>query len=86
MGPQPLVNLFYTFEFVYNGFVCNVNSPITLHFVRPRWHLLLAFQFAYNVNSAITFFMQSPRGAIKGNFVVTLLVNKLVLCSPRQET
>jgi len=24
----------YTVEFVYNGFVCNVNSPMTLHFVR----------------------------------------------------
>ena len=64
-GLKPLVNLFYT---VYNGFVCNVNSPITLHFVRSRWHFLHASQFAYNVNSAITFFMQSPRGAVIGKF------------------
>jgi len=34
MGLKPLVNLFYTVESVYNGFVCNVNSPIKLHFVR----------------------------------------------------
>jgi len=40
----------------------------TLHFVRSQWHLLHPFQFAYNVNSAITFFMQSPRGAVKGKF------------------
>jgi len=66
MGLKPLVNLFYTVEFVYNGFVCNVNSPITLHFVRSRWHLSHAFQFACNVISAITFFMQSPRGALTG--------------------
>ena len=72
---KPNVNLFYTVQFVYNGFVCNVNSPITLHVVRPWWHLLLAFQFAYNVNSAITFFMQSPTGAVIANSVVTLLVN-----------
>ena len=32
-GLKPYVNLFYTVEFVYNGFLCNVNSPITLHFV-----------------------------------------------------
>jgi len=31
---KPLVNLFYTLEFVYNRFISNVNSPITLHFVR----------------------------------------------------
>jgi len=66
MGLKPLVNLFYTVEFVYNGFVCNVNSPITLHFVRSRWHLSHAFQFACNVISAITFFTQSPRGALTG--------------------
>jgi len=54
---QPLENLFYIVEFVYNGFVCNINSPVTLHFVRARWHLLHAFQFAYNFNSAITFFI-----------------------------
>jgi len=29
---------------------------------------LHAFQFAYNVNSAITFFMQSSRGAVIGKF------------------
>jgi len=50
-----LVNLFYIVEFVYNRFVCNVNSLITLHFVRSRWHLLHASQFVYNFNSAITF-------------------------------
>ena len=61
-------NLFYKVESVYNGFVCNVNSPITLHFVRSRWHLLHAFQFACNVISAIKFFMQSPRGALTGKF------------------
>jgi len=37
-----------------------------LHFVRSRWHLLHAFQFAWKVNSAITFIMQSPRAAITG--------------------
>jgi len=67
-GLKPLVNLLYIVEFVYNGFVCNVNSPITLHFVRSRCHLLHAFQFAYNVNSAITFILQSPRGAVIGKF------------------
>ena len=67
-GLKPLVILFYAVEFVYNGFVCNVNSPITLHFVRSRWHLLHAFQFAYDVISAITFFMQSPRDADIGKF------------------
>jgi len=50
-----LVNLFNIVEFVYNRFVCNVNSLITLYFVRSRWHLLHAFQFVYNFNSAITF-------------------------------
>jgi len=45
-GLKPLINLFCTVEFVYNGFVSNVNSPIMLHFVRSRWHLLYAFQFA----------------------------------------
>ena len=67
-GLKPLINLFYTIEFAYNGFVCNVNSPIMLHFVRFRWYLLPAFQFAWNVNSAITVFMQSPRGAVTGKF------------------
>ena len=43
---KPYVNLFYTVEFVYNGFLCNANSPIALHFVWSRWHLLSAFQFA----------------------------------------
>jgi len=33
MEPETCVNLFYTVEFVYNGFLCNVNSPITLHFL-----------------------------------------------------
>jgi len=42
--------------------------PITLHFVRSRWHLLHAFQFAYSVISAITFFIQSSRGAVIGKF------------------
>jgi len=60
-----LVNLFYTVQFVCNGFVYNVNSPIKSHFVRPRWHLLHPFQFAYNVISATTFFMQSSRGAVR---------------------
>jgi len=50
-----LVNLFYIVEFVYNRFLCNVNSLITLHFVRSRWHLLQEFQFVYKFNSAITF-------------------------------
>jgi len=58
-----LANLFYTVEFIYNAFVCNVNSPITLQFVRSGWHLLHAFQFANNNN-----FMQSPRGAVLGKF------------------
>jgi len=44
-GLKPLINLFYTVEFVHNGFVRGVNSPIMLHFVRSRWHLLHAFQF-----------------------------------------
>jgi len=61
-------NLFYPVEFVHNGFLCNVNWPITLHLVWSRWHLLYAFQFAYNVNSAITLFMQSSRGAVIGKF------------------
>jgi len=65
---KPLVNLFYTVEFVYNGFVCNVNSPMTLHFCRSRWNLSHAFQLAYDVISAKTFFMQSPRGAFIGKF------------------
>jgi len=68
MGLKPYVNLFYTVAFVHNGFLCNVNSPITLHSVWSRCHLLYAFQFADNVNSAITFFMQSPRGAVIGKF------------------
>jgi len=66
MGLKPLVNMFYAVELVYNGFVCNVNSPITLHFVRTRWHLSHAFQLACNVISAITFFMQSLRGVLTG--------------------
>jgi len=36
MKPETYCNLFYTVEFVYNGFVCNVSSPTTLHFVRSR--------------------------------------------------
>ena len=67
-GLKPLINLFCTVEFVYNGFVCNVDSPIMLHFVRSRWHFLHAFQFAWNVNWAIMFIMQSPRGAVTGKF------------------
>ena len=66
-GLKPFVNLFYTIEFVYNGLVSN-NSPITLHFVQSRWHLLDTLQFTYNVISATTSFMQSPRGAIIGKF------------------
>ena len=54
--------------FVYNGFVCNINSPITLHFFRSRWHLSHAFQLAYDVMSAIAFFMQSPRVAVISKF------------------
>jgi len=60
--------MFYTVEFVYNGFVRNFNSFITLHFIRSRWDLLHAFRFAYNVNSAITFLVQSPRRAVIGKF------------------
>jgi len=52
MGLKPLVNLFYTLEFVYNGFVCNVNSPITLHFVRPDGIFHMHF------NSLVTSFRQ----------------------------
>ena len=75
-GLQPYVNLFYTAKVIYSGFISNINSPITLHFVWSRWHLSHGFQFAYNVNSAITFFMQSRRGAVIGaNYVATLLVN-----------
>jgi len=65
---KPYVNLCYTAEFVYNGFLCNVNSPIMLQFVWSRWHLLHAFQFVYNVNSAIMFIMQSPRGGVIDKF------------------
>jgi len=53
MGPETSCKPVLYSEFVHNGFVCN----ITLHFIRSRWHLLHAFQFAYNVNSAIKFFM-----------------------------
>jgi len=68
MGPETsCISVPYTW-IRYNGFVCNVNSSITLHFVRSRWHLLHAFQFAYDVISAITFFMQSPRGSVIGKF------------------
>ena len=62
MGPET------SCKSVLYGFVCNVNSPTTLHFVRSRWHLSHAFQFAYDVISAITFFMQSPGGAVIGKF------------------
>jgi len=65
---KPYANLFHTVEFVYNGFLSNVNSPITLQFIASRWHLLYAFQFAYDVNSTITFFMQSSRDAVIGKF------------------
>ena len=34
-GLKPLMNLFCTVEFVYSGFVCNVNSPIMLHLCGP---------------------------------------------------
>jgi len=71
--------------------VYNVNSPTMLHFVRSRWHLLHAFQFAWNVNSAITSIMQSPRGPVIGKFCSYLACTQwgevpCVLCSPRQET
>ena len=83
--------MFYTVEFVCNGSVCNDNAPITLQFVRSRWHLLHAFQFDYNVNSAITFIMQSPRDAVIGRFYSYLACTQwggvpCVLCSPRQLT
>jgi len=54
---KPLVNLLYTVEFVYNGFVLKVDSPITLHFLRSWWNLLHAFQFAYALYR--TFFHRS---------------------------
>jgi len=38
----------------------------TPRLVWSQWHLLHAFQFACNVNSAIMFFMQSLRGAVIG--------------------
>jgi len=50
------------------------------------------FQFAYNVNSAATFFMQSPRGAVIGKFCSYLVCLtqgmevSSVLRSPRQDT
>jgi len=53
MGLKPLVNLFYTVEFVYNGFVCNVNPPITLHFVRSRYVI-----FHMHFNSLVKLFRQ----------------------------
>jgi len=80
--------MFYTVEFVYNGFLCDVNSPITLHFVWSRWYLLYAFQFAYNVNSAITFFMQSPRNDFIGKCCSCNSRGwevPCMLCSPIQE-
>ena len=43
------MNLFYAVEFVYNGFVRDVNLPVTLYFLRSRWHLLHAFQIAYTL-------------------------------------
>jgi len=52
-GLKPFVNLFYTVDFIYNGFICNVNSPVMLHFVRSRWHLSCEFQFGNNVPYAI---------------------------------
>jgi len=53
MGMKPYVNLFYRVEFVYNGYVWSVNSPITLHFIWSRWDLLHAFQFVCNVKLSI---------------------------------
>ena len=76
-GLKTLVNLFYTVEFVYNGFVCNVNLPITLHFLRSWWHLSHALHF----NSLIMSIGQycslcNPlEVALWANSVVTLLVN-----------
>jgi len=37
------LNLFIT------AFVCDVNLPVTLYFLRSRWHLLHAFQIAYRL-------------------------------------
>ena len=50
---------------MYNGFVCNVNSPITLHFVRSRWHLLHAFQFAFNSGPKV--FLGRPKSEFVGH-------------------
>ena len=60
----------------------------------PVWKpLFYAFQFAYNFNSAVTFFIlyNTLDVPLSANSVVTLLVNSrgevsCVLCSPRQET
>ena len=81
MGPETSCKSVLYSWIRYNGFVGNVNSPITLHFVRSRWHLLHAFRFACNVISAITFFMQSLEVLLKANSVVTLLVNSQEWCS-----
>jgi len=78
MGPETSWNVFYIVEFVYNGYVCNVNSPIKLHFVRSRCHLLHSFQFAYNFNSAIMFFIRSPRAK-----AAQLAAREVVLSGPR---
>jgi len=48
-----LKSLWKDVAFVYNGFLCNVNSSKRLHYIWWRWHLLYAFQFAHNVNPAI---------------------------------
>jgi len=87
-----LVNLFYTVEFVYSGCVCNINSPITLHFVRSRWDLLQHFNSSKLVNQLKTPSLPQkilvniwtnpgwPNGAwnlCQIGFIVTLLVNCL---------
>jgi len=55
--------------------------------------VLHAFQFAYNFNSAVAFFIlyNTLDVSLSANSVVTLLVDSrgelsCVLCSPRQET
>jgi len=65
---KPLAICYIRFNLFETAFVCNANSPMTLHIVRSRWHLLHALQFAYDVNLAMTFFMQCPRGAVTGKF------------------
>jgi len=60
----------------FNGFVCSVNSPIALHLFGRDSILHMHF------NSAITFFMQSPGGAVISKFCSSLLLKSRgeVLC------